>query len=230
MRTAGDIASRLPSRVERGLRIAQRPTAAYERDRLLRRLASEPSRLPTTSELKRLKDAWGGGAVADVGYAAEVCRRARDARDPIVECGSGLTTLLLGIYADVPVLSLEESPRWADRMQAALRWYRISGVSVRYCPIVDYGSFTWYSMPTDVPENISLVVCDGPIAHKRNGTPRYGVVPALRERFDPSTVILLDDVARPTESSALDLWTKEGFSSAIVGDDGRAFAVVSPAG
>lgn len=225
MKAASALAHRLPPKVERALRLIQRPKAAYDRDRQLRRLASDRDRLPTLSVLGRLKDAWGGGAVADVGYAAEVCRRARDARAPILECGSGLTTLLLGIYASVPVVSLEESSRWADRMRAALRWYGIPGVSVEYCPIVDYGSFSWYTVP-ELPSRVSLVVCDGPVAYKKEGAPRYGVVPLLRERFDDRTVILLDDVDRTTERSAIEMWAAEGFSASIVDEGSRAFAVV----
>ncbi len=218
---------RLPPRVERALRVSRDPSGAYKRNAILRRLAAEPDNLPSRETLRSLKAAWGGGGVADVAYMDEMCRRARDCRQPILECGSGLTTVLLGIYARVPVVSLEEAERWAERMRAALHWYGITRVALEYCPIVDHGAYTWYRIPPGIPDRFSLVVCDGPIAHRKVGAPRYGLLPAMRDRFDESTVILLDDVARPSEANALHRWQDEGYAASIVDEAGRSFAIIT---
>ena len=222
------LARRLPLRGQRTLRVLRDPGGAYRRDRLIRRLIADPDRSPTSEELTRLKRAWGGGGVADVGYMAEVCERARLADDAILECGSGLTTLLLGIYSNVPVWSLEEAAPWAARMQAALAWYRIGGVQIEHAPLVDHGGDRWYSVPAGLPPRFGLVVCDGPISHRMDGAPRYGLFPVLGEHLDPATVVLLDDVDRPTEAEALRRWETCGASSQVVRDRGRAFARVSP--
>lgn len=222
-----DLVERLPPAVERGLRIARQPGAALRRHRILSRLRSDPAQLPSEQDLRALKKAWGGLAVADVDYLAEVCARAREASLPTVECGSGLTTLLLGIYATEPVWSLEQAPRWARRMRAALRWYRISGVQVVDAPLRDHGGYEWYTLPPGLPPHIGLVVCDGPISHRQGGMPRYGVVPALRDRFTAETVILVDDVDRPSEAAALARWQDEGLEIDRPSVSSRSYAVAT---
>ena len=219
------VVERLPPVVERSLRIARDPVAAATRHRIIRDLKRTPDEPPSRQSLAQLKEAWGGRAVADVDYLREVCVRGLAATAPILECGSGLTTILLGIFGRQPAWSLEQSERWARRMRAAIRWYGLEGVDVVYAPLRDYGAFEWFTVPDRLPEEIALVVCDGPVSHKRGGTPRYGVVPVLKDRFRPGTTILLDDADRPSETEALDRWRSEGLSVEAPSVQSRSFAV-----
>ncbi|HEU5149623.1 MAG TPA: class I SAM-dependent methyltransferase [Iamia sp.] len=218
----------LPPPLERAARIAQHPGRAWERSRLLRQLRSDPDQLPTPDVVSRLRAAWGGAAVAEVDYLLEVCRRATEASTPILECGSGLTTLLAGIYSDAEVHALEESDRWARRMRAALRWYGIDGVYVHFAPLRSYGELSWYTVPPEVASRrYSLVVCDGPISHRSTTPVRFGLWPVLRDRLDDAATILLDDAARATEREVLRRWEALGASVTEAPSASRDYAIVT---
>src|ERR1700741_4417801 len=69
--------------------------------------------LPTRAVLETFSLGWGNdGYAANIDYLEEVARNAATTDGPILECGSGLTTLLLGMLAGrrgVKVRSLEHS-------------------------------------------------------------------------------------------------------------------------
>ena len=140
---------------------------------------------------------------------------------PILECGSGLSTLLLGLVAQRTgnrLVSLEHNPFWAGRIRAALAEHRIDRVEVCEAPLRSYGGFTWYRPPEEcLPEGgFSLVVCDGPPGDTPGG--RYGLLPVMRRRLRPGCVVLLDDAYRPEEQAILDRWAGElGTSFTIEG-------------
>jgi predicted O-methyltransferase YrrM len=161
-------------------------------------------------------DVWS----ASPAYMREVLRCAWQARGAILECGSGLTTLLLGAVAErtgARVCSLEHDEFWAERVRAALSLHRLRTAEVRYTELRSYGDYTWYASASQtLPQNISLVVCDGPPGETQGG--RYGLLPRLRANLAPGCVILLDDAARPAEQQVLERWERElGTSHALVG-------------
>lgn len=196
----------LPPSAQRTVRALRNPLRAATRFRLIESLKKEQ---PSRDHIARLKDAWGGKAVGDVDYLLEVIHQARKAQGPILECGSGLTTLLLGLYANQQtVYSLEESSYWAKRISVALRWHRIGNVSIYEAPIRDYNAFSWYTVPPHLPSSFSLVVCDGPTSHDKPGIPRYGLLPIMGACISGAP-ILVDDISRPNEQLALDRWEQE---------------------
>lgn len=228
MKSVRRMARRLPLPLQRAIRVAINPGLAVERNGLIRRLASEPHRLPSEAELQRLKVAWnGGGGVADIGYLQEVALRAQCAEGPILECGSGLTTLLLGIYAKTPVLSLEENRAWHRRMRAAMRWYGLGGVTIAFTPVVHSGGFAWFDVSSvELATSYELVVCDGPVSRPHYSVPsRYGLLPVVGDRLRGAT-ILLDDVEREEEQEVLRRWSRQGAKFAISERRGRDFAIV----
>ena len=68
-----------------------------------------------------------------------------------------------------------------------------------------YNDFDWYDI-TDVPlpENFSLVLCDGPPGTTFGG--RYGLIPIMAGRLSKS-IILLDDFNRIEEKSIVSKWS-----------------------
>lgn len=205
------IGRRLPARVQHSLRTAAHPSAALTRRRHIKRLLSTRSAEPSRTELKELREKWGGGGTAGVVLLQEVVRRAQQASAPILECGSGLSTVLLAIYAGergVPVFSLEEDLYWVKRVEATLSWYGLEGAQVVYSPITDYGDLKWYSIPEGLPSYFEFVLCDGPVAHGVEEGRRYGLVPLMGERLSGST-ILLDDISRAGERDIARGWLEE---------------------
>jgi len=154
---------------------------------------------------------------------------ARETEGPILECGSGLSTVLLGIVAartGSRVYSLEHNAIWADRARRVLRACGIASVEILVGDLRSYGAYTWYDPPLDVlPKDFSLVVCDGPPGDTPGG--RYGLLPVMRSHLKPGCIILLDDAHRTGEREIAEQWARElGTSFAIEGFD-KKFARLS---
>ena len=130
---------------------------------------------------------------------------------PILECGSGLSTLVLAAAASVAnrdLWALEHDPRWAARVSRELRPHLSSCATVLLAPLRDYGSYEWYAPdPAALPVSIGFVLCDGPPGGTRGG--RYGLVPQLRNRMRSGCVVILDDTQRPQERSIVRRWISE---------------------
>ena len=200
----------VPARVKRS---AKEVLSERRLSRVLRRISQLPEgELPSRELLHELQVGWGNdGFAARYDYLEEVIDMATRTSGPILECGSGLTSLLLGLYAgrrNVQTWSLEHIPEWRTRVTATLQRYRISGVDVRLAPLREYGDFQWYDPPIDaLPETFSLIVCDGPPGTIQGG--RYGLLPVLGTRLGADTLILLDDADREAETEVLSRWASE---------------------
>jgi hypothetical protein len=168
--------------------------------------------VPSRQLLSDLIAGWDNeGFAADLDYADELASRATTTTGPILECGSGLTTIILGLLAgrrSVEVWSLESSAQWHHRISGTLEHYGIKGAKISLAPLHDYGDFSWYDLSLlDLPDKFSLVVCDGPPGTTKGG--RYGLMPVLGNRLSAGSVILLDDAERPGEIESLNRWKRE---------------------
>lgn len=152
-------------------------------------------------------EGWSGS----VGYLLECMRGAEACKGPILECGSGVTTIAVGVVAErlgKVMWVLEQDRGWAARVCEALRAHRISSVRVCVTPIKDYNGFAWYVPPED-PEadQFGLVICDGPPAATLGG--RYGLLPVMGPRLRPGCDILLDDADRDAERDIATRWAAQ---------------------
>lgn len=175
-------------------------------------MSLEPGRVPSRETLGRLLTGWDNdGMAADLDYVEEVARMATETEGPVLECGSGLTTVILGLLAGrrgVSTWSMEHHPEWQARVAGILQQHNIPGVNVCLAPLKDYGQFSWYELPaTGLPDKFRLVICDGPPESTPGG--RYGLVPVIGSRLAVGAQILLDDANRPSESEALRRWAAE---------------------
>ncbi len=208
----------------------------FERERRLRQAIEEilrvpPGEMPPLDLLARCESAWGNDGFRAVGgYVQEVARRAVTSAGPILEIGSGLTTLLLGLLAGrrgVQTWTLEHLPEYRQQIQAQLDRYGAPRVHNVLAPLRDHGAFSWYAPPdTDaMPTDFRLVIADGPPGDTKGG--RYGLLPIMRSRLAPDVVILLDDAERPGEQRVLQQWKAE-YQAAyeLHPDTQKAWAVV----
>jgi hypothetical protein len=154
---------------------------------------------------------WGNDYAAYPEYLKTVLRHAQNVDGPILEYGSGLSTLLLGLVADkrgLEVWSLEHIPVWAEKIHTELKSWWITNVHLCAARLQDYGTYVWYHFPWEcLPTDFSLVVCDGPPADTPGG--RYGLVPVMRSRLKAGCTILLDDANRAPERAILARWAQD---------------------
>lgn len=187
--------------------------------------------LPSREILVELATVWGNeGFAARLDYLSEVAQRANETQGPILECGSGLTTILVGLIAGrrgIETWSLEHSREWQEKLIDTLRHNGIDHVSVCLAELRDYGEFSWYDPPLEsMPDKFSLIVCDGPPGNSKGG--RFGLLPIFRERLTSNTTILLDDADRSGEREVLARWQEESNCSVELREaPNGSFAIVS---
>lgn len=184
---------------------------------------------PSREQLTDLITGWSNdGFAANPEYLAAVAEHSVKTKGPVLECGSGVTTILMGILCgkrNIDVWSLEHYDEWRQRVAGVLSDNGITRAKVCSAPLVEYGEFVWYDPPlAQMPEAFSLVICDGPPGSTKGG--RYGLLPVLRDRL-PAATILLDDAGRPAEAELIKRWENEArFETEIRGSQERAFAVM----
>ena len=178
-------------------------------------------RMPSRQCLRHLRYGWNNHAAVEISFLETMIALSAKTNYPILECGSGLTTIVLEHVAakiGTPVWTLEHQLEWAERASR-----HAPHVNVRLSPVCDYGDFAWYSLPDDLPRRFGLIICDGPMFNTKGG--RSGLVPLLHDRLLPSTVIMLDDIAAPYGEIALRCWeTRFGMTCSKRG----RFALVRP--
>jgi hypothetical protein len=183
--------------------------------RPLKALKSHPSNVAITpSELEELRRAWvNPGYEADLDYLQLVCDHALSANGAVLECGTGVTTVLLALTAgrrNLPVWSLEHDVCWYRAMRRILTRFELGGINLCFAPLVPRNGFAWYDAPlTLMPVRFELVVCDGPPGSSPGG--RSGLLPVMGRRLHGAT-ILVDDAERPSERAMMAGWTELGAS------------------
>lgn len=185
---------------------------------------------PSREQLTDLIAGWSNeGYAANLEYLEAVAEHAVKTKGPVLECGSGVTTILMGILCgkrDVDVWSLEHYDEWRQRVSGVLAENGIARAHVCSAPLVEYGEFVWYDPPlAQMPDAFSLVICDGPPGSTKGG--RYGLLPVFGDRLPAGATILLDDAGRPGEAELIRRWETEAhFKTEIRGDQERGFAVM----
>jgi hypothetical protein len=155
---------------------------------------------------------WGNmGWSSFQNYTYAIINAAKQTNGPVLECGSGLSTLLMGIIAEdkgFEVWSLEHHESWAAHVKKHLAKMNIDKVKVCYAPLKSYGDYQWYD-PKDInpPKDFSLVICDGPPHDTKGG--RYGLLPLMHGQLADQAIILLDDYVRLEEKSIVIKWQND---------------------
>lgn len=200
--------------------------------RAVRRISAlGPGEVPDHELLESLRYGWGNvGASAGAEYLGRMYKLAMEADGPVLECGTGVSTILLGLVAmktpKAKVWSFEQSPEWAVRTKQSLDRYGLHDVEVCDTPLRDFGGYSWYEKPSEsLPEGFKFVVCDGPPGSTPGG--RYGLFPQISSNFAPGCKVLLDDANRENEKRALERWQNENDINVEFDGQERAYALIT---
>lgn len=127
----------------------------------------------------------GNNYAADPGVLALLIGLVRKCRGPIIETGSGLSSVLMAAVSDDQVYSLEHVEHYAAQTVAWATEAGVKNVGVCYAPMRD----DWYDLDRfDLPDKFALGFCDGP--------PRmFGTRKMFFDTLAPRcSAILVDDV------------------------------------
>jgi len=172
----------------------------------------EPGAAPDDRMLHNLTYGWGNEAwAAGTAYVRAVIHYVAASQDAIVECGSGLTSLVAGTIArrqGRKLLALEHHAQWAERVQREIDAHGLDNVHIDVRALRSFNSFDWYGVSdADLPTPIGLIICDGPPAQTDGG--RYGALPVLSSHLAPACIVLLDDTQLREEQAIMQRWCAE---------------------
>lgn len=150
------------------------------------------------------------GALEDV-IALSVIM-ARQATGPIIETGSGLTTILMAAAnPNQTIYCIEHDPYYAEKLRERVRESGVTNVALVFSPIKD----GWYdlSLHDDLPESFALGLCDGP---PRALGSRMGFFSHVGDKCQ---TIICDDMDNEGYLNSITRWTN---------DRGRKIQAIEP--
>lgn len=138
----------------------------------------------SSEAFERLIAAWGNAPWSGTPDLLRACAvTASASAGGILECGSGLTTLVMAACSSTNILALEHDPRFAEMTAARINACGLGGARVRVvcAPIDETG---WYAY---APKSAAVVIVDGP----PRGIGRAGALAHI-DRLRPHAVIVDD--------------------------------------
>jgi predicted O-methyltransferase YrrM len=132
----------------------------------------------------------------------------------ILECSSGLTTLMLARCCQLNghgrVVSLEDGEPYAERTRQYITRYGLDAYAdVLHSPLCsalyDGVTYAWYDTGSLPDDSIDMLVIDGPSGFSGKNA-RYPVMPVCYPYLAPGCHIFLDDAARPDEREIVAMW------------------------
>lgn len=157
---------------------------------------------------------WTSGSMRPAALVAVCNEIIHGARTRIVECGSGMSTVVLARLlrerGDGALVALEHDGHWAALVEEQLRREDLGAIAgVHYAPLG--GEPPWYDLHDSdrLPDAVDLLVVDGPPAFDPgHGTRRAPALPWFSDRLVVGATVILDDIDRDGEREVLSLWER----------------------
>lgn len=177
------------------------------------------ARRETEADYVELYEVWGNRFAAAPLMLATLATLARTSKGPILECGSGLSSLVMAAaHPNGSVHALENSPVFAEHLRIEANKHAITNLSIHCRPLKD----GWYDLREVPNEDWGLVVIDGPPRKDANRM-------AVLERLDlAQCVVLADDVQSDGGVAGMVEALARTHQVHVVEDEGRAFVVCAP--
>ena len=155
----------------------------------------------TIDTLEELHEAIGTNWSMNVNGLTTLMLMARKADGPIIETGSGLSTLVMAAAnPDQIVYCLEHDPAYAKKLRGWASAAGLKNIGLCVCPLKD----GWYDLDEmDLPKQFALGLNDGP---PRAEGHRRGFFSEFAGRID---TMVIDDAEEPTYRNYLNSWALE---------------------
>lgn len=117
---------------------------------------------------------------------------ARQVKGPVLETGSGLTTLIMAAAnPEITIHALEHKAEWGARLKQEAERLELKNIVLHMAPLKDYPAGKWYDVPRGLPwTEFDMVLNDGPPRQEGVRRIMYGVMATHDCR---PRVILADD-------------------------------------
>lgn len=137
----------------------------------------------------------------------------------IVECGSGLSTLILGYLVKNGMVSksiaIDHNKQFYEATKADLIKHGLEKyVNLIYAPlkpvIINDKEWFWYdtTVVDEIVDQIDILIVDGPPGQIQKHS-RYPAIPLLKRYFNPNYNVIADDSRRPDEKEVIEIWLQE---------------------
>ena len=158
---------------------------------------------------------WSSGAMRPAGLVVVCNEIVHGGRERVVECGSGVSTVLLARLlrhrGGGSVVAIEHDADWAGLVEDLLHREDLGEVArVIHAPLE--GEPPWYARSAldATPDEIDLLVVDGPPADgPGEGLRRAPALPFFEARLTNGATVILDDLPRPGEREVVAGWEAE---------------------
>jgi hypothetical protein len=222
--------------VQAGLRALRAQAAVFERcrgmDRCLRKLDFPPGEPVPMGTVAELYAHWGDPLPqAAEAFLRSALAEAARAEGPIVQCGAGLATLVLGRLCHAAgqqarqLWCLDHDPHWSNVVRSWLTQYQIRSTHVITSRARLFDGYVWYGVePARLAANISLVLCEGARAAP---TGALGTLARLGDRLAPRFTLLTRGLTSSSDLKQLDTWARTNDATCVVIDRQEGFVKIA---
>lgn len=170
----------------------------------------EEGKTPSRDLIRKLVYAWGNqGFSAQTDYLESCINYTLNSNGLIVECGSGLTSILIGFIAKKQgrkIISFEHIDYWAQKIKGELERNNLTNNILLSRELVNYGNYDWYNVNEINIGMVGLCICDAPPGNTLGG--RRGFFNIFRNQLQSDSIILLDDANREDEQIMIKEWQR----------------------
>lgn len=166
--------------------------------------------------LAAIENPWAAGGEV----LASCVLMARKATGPILEMGSGISTILMAAATDQMVWCVEHNDFFADRLEDMARIAGLTNIMLVTCPLKDH----WYDLSEDMnalPDKFALALVDGPPRYLGSDRMRFFEVFGTRVN-----AVICDDANEGEYAGKLRVWAQDNGREIKV--EGDRLAIIMP--
>jgi hypothetical protein len=201
-------------------------------DRSVKALKSGNSAAATDRLVADLFAYWGDPLQqSDERFLRSCLAEAQAAEGPILQCGTSLTTLVLGAICDQSeqnkkqLWCLEHDSHWSNLMRSWLTEYQVRSAHVIHSRARMFDNYVWYSLDPDrLAKRYSLIICDG---CRETAQGAIGTITRLHKRIADKFVILIRNVKSTPDLKYLASWAKTHDASCVLVDKKEGFVKIA---